>query len=1733
MTGRGLRGARNGSTGMIDQSERHGIYDHNGFGQTFQFGKGTQKRHLVDTITHATKTGLIDSISYSITDESDQTIYDIHKWTIAPTGGEKVLLVFSEFAFYSAEVIIEDSSGVLFSCASCGAGYVEPPIPPPFESTDGSVSITAFGAAGVSFSPSNFVLQYVSRHPSADSDLSDITLEYNMGYAHITPVLLSGGLLQAGCEQEYRVNTSTGAIGPEIVFTLADFTFPADCTSSLTIYDSYDVPTRNLIFSGCQSSDATSEWLYSRTSLLAIYLDNTGRATDETVSFTLDYMGEKDLFQCGSISIQQPDLLRASSGFLIDGSTASSIMRGAQSCEWLIQPSVASTGATLTLLLHRVSLKYGSSVKVYDGSGTSDSRLLWDSGQAHFYGGFAGASSVVPPPITSSGSSLYVVYKSSSLFGGGSIGFYGEYYSNTDLSLGIGNEDGEYLHMSTALGLSIPGDKLAYTGGVNYTWNIRPTDITAGSVLNFALTALYVPSASDELVLYEGRAIDEAAVLGRWGAVTTSLPTQWYQTSGQEAMLVFRSQGAGSGASQTGNFKMSYFTDGPNFHCGYPTDPIELEASSFTFTDGSSSVEQIYRNQSCKWIIDPPGTNGIYVFFTRFNVIGGSLDIYQGNDFAEDDFLFSIDESDGVPAPFYVDRSQMGVHYRSGSTDVQGTGFSATYFRVPVDKDLAIAPGDDAIRLSSCSMLSLSHVASHGYIAPTTDSVYLVRPNTTSTIYFFLAQMNLSACHGVVTIYDGPDISYPSLGSYCGESSVVTPNWVYTSGNTATITFVSDGEADYHGNFDISYYSNGNTNHCGFQTNPGTLNAHSMIFSDGTHTNETIFDNQHCEWLISPLHDLTDAGTGAGSTSGSYIVLELLRMDLRGGGILEVYDGASTEGSLVWRCRYCTVVPKPFVLRSGNGYIRYRTDFAAYEGSLEGPWANPNITGTGFKASYWTFNSSQLTHVMPEDTSLNGSVLESPPGFTLPAETFNYTRHWYLGTGEWTQRLRVHPRLGMESRESDGGSVGGFHSWQDGRLYSNPGDFQALANDGIGTQYCGTVFGNVSAVLLDDQSGIVMAATQHAGAYVQSRVSGKSIYNLYGSWDLSKETPTDAVTSPVDVCKYIVDSGSTQSLTIRVKRQQGLSESRLRVYTGLYGYDFTAYDSRGVGSGSGEASFRAYCGRATILLERNSSLVGAGSTIDHGFEIEYEARKGDACAGEICPDCRWYIDSLIPDPPFVDVWLPYRIALYACLGACCLFFSGLYIRKLMKKYVPEGGWVRLLNPFGKIKIYKVVTPRHLKYTPKWDNFRNNWLLPVGECAICQEKTLVFKFKPCNHAMCVEDMHGYISNALGDISQFPIKCPLHYEGCTTVIEAKLAKRVLDKNAFDKYNEFSDRVAYGEGMRCIFCNNYVNFPEEGGLNMVECPYCVQHFCIRCKKPWHFESKCPLEGVDDSLDKWRDLSGAQKCPACLKLIEKSDVETCNHMIHKITDGIPCIRDRTDFCYCCGEEVLGDYPHEEVNHPGVNHFPDGVYQKCRTAQMKEREAERERLKRLRRMKGGNVKREQSFDLGGDVENSKDGGVDEDGWEKIPEHLLRDNPGSGSGGGVDHSTDYFDTHWDAEVGSKPSSSSPSSASSPNASPDRKSPNRRLSSVPARLPTLSPVPARIPANQSGGGGRGSRASPNPGNNPGPGMSTPMNANSRLNPGGSGAGGGSGARQGRGTPGSGRGGGGRGRVAAGR
>lgn len=111
------------------------------------------------------------------------------------------------------------------------------------------------------------------------------------------------------------------------------------------------------------------------------------------------------------------------------------------------------------------------------------------------------------------------------------------------------------------------------------------------------------------------------------------------------------------------------------------------------------------------------------------------------------------------------------------------------------------------------------------------------------------------------------------------------------------------------------------------------------------------------------------------------------------------------------------------------------------------------------------------------------------------------------------------------------------------------------------------------------------------------------------------------------------------------------------------------------------------------------------------------------------------------------------------------------------------------------KIIKA-TPAHPRYSGKWDQYLNRFLRK-GECCVCKGTTQVVMRLKCGHGLCLEDIKGYLESALGDISMFPVKCPMHYQGCEGQLDARVAKRVLTEPQYNRFNEFSDRALYGDG------------------------------------------------------------------------------------------------------------------------------------------------------------------------------------------------------------------------------------------------------------------------------------------------------------------------------------------------
>lgn len=249
------------------------------------------------------------------------------------------------------------------------------------------------------------------------------------------------------------------------------------------------------------------------------------------------------------------------------------------------------------------------------------------------------------------------------------------------------------------------------------------------------------------------------------------------------------------------------------------------------------------------------------------------------------------------------------------------------------------------------------------------------------------------------------------------------------------------------------------------------------------------------------------------------------------------------------------------------------------------------------------------------------------------------------------------------------------------------------------------------------------------------------------------------------------------------------------------------------------------------------------------------------------------------------------------LGVIVVIWLSILFKRRKKIYVEsskplEGSsFNKLLVPTNRSRIYMI----------------RNHFLPTGNCCICQSENLkVYILKPCNHSICVDDIRNYLFNATKDSSLFPLKCPMHYQGCTSILEPILAKRFLSFNFYLKYLEFHDRSIYGPGIHCIYCMKYIpssfEYSNKNRIDMIACLNCKKIFCTQCKQSNHHKTngKCPVENeyLEEKLFEWKSKSNAQICPGCNKLIEKEDSQTCNHMCHKITDSIPCIKQRTDFC-------------------------------------------------------------------------------------------------------------------------------------------------------------------------------------------------------------------------------------------
>jgi hypothetical protein len=1170
-----------------------------------------------------TLTQLMGSIQGSIVTPAQSFV-----WTISPSAPSTTIqLVFESVSIQAAELRIADSSkqssGIyLWNCAQCGSS-----IPPPIYSSTSSVTITMVGVGGIAFLPSAFSLKYVAFPVNYVNIPSNISINLNMGNSEIRP-FSSSGRIPPNSIQTWRINQNTKSL---LTFMISGFSLMNSCEDSLEIYDNWNINKATVLYSGCNTR-LYQPWIYSATGM-ALVVFKTG-ASVSTSDFLISYFAKVPLFHCGSFL--DPSLLTGASMIVSDGSGEGNLMRRGETCNWNISPLVSGS---VSLILSEVSLMFGSSVIIYD-SNEPKGTILWNGD---------GATTTIPPIITSSKKSLFISYASSTSNPVIYKGFYGDFYSNFLGSIGSGRTNSS-LMMSSLIDLVPPGDGNQYTTGVNYSWIIQPP---VGSMI-FTFSELKLANPGDSLVLYDGLEPLDNRLLGIYSGLSLP-PTQWFETTEDAALLVYRSA---SNQNAIGNFKLSYYSDGPNYHCGFIRNPAVMTMSSWTITDGSHSAEGVYPDQHCEWNIQPPNSKGIYIFFNRFNLFNGELLIYLKDVTSTTQLYVRISQTSAVPSPIYIPVSTIGIVYQSTSS-AYGRGFSLTYYGV--EKDTVVRPSLDSFdgRESYYQIVSfpgnnkVDYVSSIAYslkksemmsntIYSTTNLTWNIVPsNSKGRIYFAITELLLSACvNGQLSFYDSVsttnlDVTMGNLlYSLCADNNqykaVMSPyKWIASTSNNAMIQYTTSNATvgnQVENDFEFSYYSDGNNYHCGFINNPMKLTAPSMIFTDGSSTSQAMSPNSRCDWLIQPeiygnynstirsLDGQTKKESGDFTT-----VIEFVSCDLKGGELfiygkkptnsLRNYTDTSDD-ILLWSCVGCSIIPRPILIHSMETiYIKFRT--LDLPGSL----------GDGFLAFYWTTTVEDWRSSSASSSEIDNSlVLELPDKVTIDNSINNYTTayHFVVNTPNVSQFSFLSSNLPQQTQLVNEKEV------FDGRS-SVSEEFQSLTTK---PHSCGMInvpsqpndgnkLDEMPIVNLFNRNNFYYHLTQSYSNYLSSSIEKKVIkgysVNSNQNNDYNQNTSSDFHMSPV--CKYWFENEGKQAIMISILELDLTKNGRLRIYSGLTGADSLFYDSNHQ-KAYPTRNITLPCGKGLILIESMATNKSIPDLVDYGIRFNYQLvahDRGHAC----------------------------------------------------------------------------------------------------------------------------------------------------------------------------------------------------------------------------------------------------------------------------------------------------------------------------------------------------------------------------------------------------------------------------------------------------------------------------------------------------------------------------------------
>eukprot|EP00696_Hemimastix_kukwesjijk_P000210 gnl/Hemi2/10295_TR3550_c0_g1_i1.p1 gnl/Hemi2/10295_TR3550_c0_g1~~gnl/Hemi2/10295_TR3550_c0_g1_i1.p1 ORF type:complete len:453 (-),score=-22.62 gnl/Hemi2/10295_TR3550_c0_g1_i1:133-1491(-) len=191
-----------------------------------------------------------------------------------------------------------------------------------------------------------------------------------------------------------------------------------------------------------------------------------------------------------------------------------------------------------------------------------------------------------------------------------------------------------------------------------------------------------------------------------------------------------------------------------------------------------------------------------------------------------------------------------------------------------------------------------------------------------------------------------------------------------------------------------------------------------------------------------------------------------------------------------------------------------------------------------------------------------------------------------------------------------------------------------------------------------------------------------------------------------------------------------------------------------------------------------------------------------------------------------------------------------------------------------------------------------------ECKICLEDSEgALTLEICGHSFhkaCIEE---YVQVKMNE-NKFPILCP--EEHCKAELTNSDLEKILKFEDMQKFHRLSVAHFLNMNASVVFhCPTpdcaFKLFYAEPSQKEVECPLCLNTFCLACKEHSHPNALCE---VNQFIKIAKDLA-LKACPSCRHWVEKT--EGCNHMTCNCG---------YEFCYNCGR--IYDFTESAYGGPG-----------------------------------------------------------------------------------------------------------------------------------------------------------------------------------------------------------------------